>query len=102
MSAQQNKDYVRDSEIDHILAQVQKKRASASGEKPQSAANRKSRDAELDEIMRGLGFDTKRPEYMDPILLPDPAENYTKEERASVRAQMNLPEEEEPEQPEAE
>lgn len=102
MSAQQNKDYVRDSEIDHILAQVQKKRASASGAKPQSAANRKSKDAELDEIMRGLGFDTKKPEYMDPILLPDPAENYTKEERASVRAQMNLPEEEEPEQPEAE
>ena len=57
MSAQQNKDYVRDSEIDHILAQVQKKRASASGAKPQSAANRKSKDAELDEIMRGLGFD---------------------------------------------
>ena len=74
MSAQ-NKDYVRDSEIDNILAQVQKKRASAGAAAAKPAAgSRKSRDAELDEIMRGLGFESKKPGYMDPILLPDPTE----------------------------
>ena len=95
MSAQ-NKDYVRDSEIDNILAQVQQKRASvgASEKRKESPSTRKSRDAELDEIMRGLGFEAKKPAYKEPILLPDPAESYTSEERESVRAQMNLTDQE--------
>lgn len=100
MSAQ-NKDYVRDSEIDNILAQVQQKRASAGAAAAKPAAgSRKSRDAELDEIMRGLGFESKKPDYMDPILLPDPTEEYSKEEKAAVRAQLNIEEEPEPEEPE--
>lgn len=63
------KPHITDSELDHLLEQVQKKRADAPG----SASTAKSSDADLDAILSELGVGTgKKRAPVEPILLPVP------------------------------
>ncbi len=63
------KSHITASELDHILEQVQKKRADA----PAAARPAQSSDADLDAILSELGVGTgKKRAPVEPILLPVP------------------------------
>ena len=63
------KPHITASELDHILEQVQKKRADA----PAAARPAQSSDADLDAILSELGVGTgKKRAPVEPILLPVP------------------------------
>ena len=69
------KPHITASELDHILEQVQKKRADA----PAAARPAQSSDADLDAILSELGVGTgKKRAPVEPILLPVPGEFATK------------------------
>ena len=56
-------------QVDEILAQVEKKRASHGGKTP------KASEAQLDAILKSMGLgERKRPRYSEPILLPSPVQ----------------------------
>ncbi|MFR1784637.1 MAG: hypothetical protein ACLSWY_00740 [Ruthenibacterium lactatiformans] len=62
------KPHITASELDHILEQVQKKRADA----PAAARPAQSSDADLDAILSELGVGTGKARSVEPILLPVP------------------------------
>ena len=65
--SEQQKAPIRDTQVDEILAQVEKKRASHGGRTP------KASEAQLDAILKSMGLgERKRPRYSEPILLPSP------------------------------
>lgn len=67
--SEQQKAPIRDVQVDEILAQVEKKRASHGGKTP------KASEAQLDAILKSMGLgERKRPRYSEPILLPSPVQ----------------------------
>ncbi|MFQ9900986.1 MAG: hypothetical protein ACLRWF_04490 [Ruthenibacterium sp.] len=84
--SEQQKAPIRDVQVDEILAQVEKKRASHGGKTP------KASEAQLDAILKSMGLgERKRPRYSEPILLPSPVQEDARGSAAPARAAQRRP-----------